>query len=77
MKELWNLIVDYAYVVMLFGMAIGIAGLLVLIRAQDGTASKQVGLSIGIVGIVFYILGRIAHVYKSKHSKKKNTTDEL
>ena len=77
MKELWKLIVDYAYVVMLLGMIIGIAGLLFLIRAQNVGAPRQVGLSIGIVGIVIYVFGRIAHAYKSKQSKKRNSTDEL
>ena len=77
MKELWKLIVDYAYVVMLFGMGIGIIGLFVLIRAQNIDAPRQGGLSIGIIGIAIYVFGRIAHAYKSKHSKKKNTTDEL
>lgn len=76
MKKLLQFIVDYAYVIMLCGMIVGITGLLLLIRAKSIDGSREAGLIIGIVGIVIYILGRIAHAYKRKYSQKKTTTDE-
>ena len=81
MKNLWQSLTDYAFIIMGIGMAVGICGLIILIQAQNAGNPRGIGTGIGIAGIVIYVLGRIAHASKSRYSQKKktshDTSDEL
>lgn len=76
MKNLWQSLTDYAFVIMGVGMLVGICGLLILIQAQNAGAPRGIGTGIGIAGIVIYVIGRIVHASKSRISRRQNTTDD-
>ena len=76
MKNLWQSLTDYAFIIMGVGMIVGISGLLILIQAQNAGNPRGLGTGIGIAGIVIYVIGRIAHASKGRYSQRKKTTDD-
>lgn len=73
MKNLWQFITNYAFIIMGIGMVVGICGLLLLIQAGN---PREIGTGIGIAGIAIYVFGRIAHASKGRYSQRKNTKDD-
>ena len=76
MKNLWQSLTDYAFIIMGIGMVVGISGLLILIQAKNAGNPTGLGTGIGIAGIAIYVIGRIAHASKGRYSQRKKTTDD-
>ncbi len=77
MKKIWRIISENAYIVMLIGMIIGITGLLILMRFNHTGGPREIAIFIGIFGIVLYLTGRVALIFKGKVRKESDSTDQL
>ena len=69
MKRIWEFISNHAYIFMLIGMIIGIAGLLFLMKFDRTGEPKSDALILGIIGIAVYLIGRISLFFKKKRTK--------
>jgi hypothetical protein len=72
MKILWSFICDKSLIFMVTGMVVLFLGLLILLQFRMSGGPKDVAITIGIIGIAIYLVGRIAHFFK-KSSATKNS----
>jgi hypothetical protein len=63
---------------MVIGMAVTAAGAFLLFQAQRGGGfSRQAALVIGICGVVVYVIGRVAVMFKRRAKPAKDDLDDL
>ncbi|MBN1983264.1 MAG: hypothetical protein JW795_17140 [Chitinivibrionales bacterium] len=76
MMRLWLYIQNNPYVLMIVGMVLLLSGVFLMIEARNSGGSKQLAATLGIAGVVVYLIGRIGIMLQRRAKSSKSNSSQ-